>query len=80
MWSLDLQNRTRSALTYIEIMYIMDNMTVPLKKWAKSPSVFGTIHINDISAHRYVVKSRLNETVWQYNALDELIEDGWSID
>ena len=80
MWIQDLQNRTRSALTNIEIMYVMDDMTIPLKKFAKSPSLFGAIHINDITARKYLIKSRLDEIAWQYNTLDELIEDGWAID
>lgn len=80
MWSQDLRDRTRRALMNVEVVYVMADMTMPLKKWAKSPSVFGVIHIRDASAHKYMVKSRLDETVWQYDTLDELIDDGWAID
>ena len=80
MWSEDLQERTRTALTNIEAMYVMPDLTMPLKKFAKSPSVFGAIHVSDVSAQRFTIESRLDETVWQYHILDELIDDGWAID
>ncbi|WP_460910561.1 hypothetical protein [Spirosoma areae] len=58
----------------------MDDLSIPLKKFAKYAFVLGSIHINDSSGNKYVVRSRLDETVWQYNTLDELIEDGWALD
>ena len=80
MWNEDLQERTRTALTNIEAMYVMPDLTMPLKKFAKSPSVFGVIHVSDVAAQRFIIKSRSDETVWQYHTLDELIDDGWAID
>ena len=81
MWSEELKNCTREVLTTLPVAYIMQDLTIPLKKSATSGFVSGTIHINDALRHNFMIIDRdKNETVWQYNTLDELINDGWAID
>ena len=81
MWSEELMNRTRAVLTTLPVAYIMQDLTIPLKKFSKSHFTSGTIHINEVSTHNFRVTNRdETETVWQYNTLDELIQDGWAID
>lgn len=81
MWSEELMNRTRAVLTTLPVAYIMQDLTIPLKKFSKRHFISGTIHVNDASTHNYRIVDRAeNETVWQYNTLDELINDGWAID
>ena len=81
MWSEELKKRTYKVLTDLPVAYIMNDLTIPLKKFDKNHFISGTIHINDASAHNFRVISRdEDKTVWQYNTLNELINDGWAID
>jgi hypothetical protein len=81
MWSEELRNRTRAVLKTLPIAYIMQDVTIPIKKFSMRHFISGTIHINDASTHNFLIIGRdENETIWQYNTLDELILDGWAID